>query len=66
MMESLELTMSIFLNAHVSQISALKHLLTEEQLEAYEKFVEARREEFIAKNPQLSEPQKEAVSQLFR
>lgn len=57
--QSSDFPVGIAINAIQSQISALKSLLTKEQLDAYSKTVEIKKQQFIALNPQLSASQRE-------
>ena len=61
-----DLNLNIIVSAFQSQISALKSLLTKEQLDTYSKIVEIKRQQFIALNPQLSASQREWIDRLFR
>lgn len=61
-----DLNLNIIVSAFQSQISALKSLLTKEQLDTYSKIVEIKKQQFIALNPQLSASQREWIDRLFQ
>lgn len=63
---TMESTMNVVVSAFEAKISALKSLLTSEQLKAYDAILIQKKELFQTLNPQLPASQQEIVDLLFR